>query len=775
MLTDPHYQYGSYTRKHFQSDILYGIVSFADTDAMIAPQFALVKDRWAERHRTSLSPDRLQEYQRHITDAVRAAASEDAFFEQIAACLPPLRRQIFGADTDRMFFMDALDPSGFPGQTDIDQSSRLDELFSTGSGVLFLLQDPRFFSMMQADLLKAQSLGLHTYAAVSLTDGGIFPSPDNLRRLFPGKDLLFSVCEGSLDVLDEDALPEEERLFLLYYGERGLTDCRNLNLPAFVRCVPESLCGKAITGQFLRSGCCALYIPPHFDILPMVPMCRRTLASFRQYALLSRSHGDACYAMSCEELYRYWPETFFSVYDEENSSLPGGTAWPKAGQDTDWYADFCSRRDALLGDMLEQIEGVRRLGGWFTLDQFEKKAVPWSACGGAQGILVHGALIEKKVDAQVVVSDTQPVSPRLFARQHPQGGTRLILNYLFFLTSRLASLYNQLREHRPMERTTIQGGHLDYMLQNNGHRRTETFPLYRKACMALMEDGSFSFFHFRLRGGCCDINGHTLHWEAGDVDPVVPRTISVFTPYLSCPDAGQSKFTYTKPVGENRINLVLLQDQLVCARDGDVLLPCFGVVLSMSRETGIPFLESCGFTAGVDGYYTWSQTPSLSVCLDPPEDFSKEQWCHVRWAYGGGLTLIQHGVSCFQDAETASVHLAGEGWSSPLSAQTQESDIASMVRHPRTAIGLNSKGQLFMLVFSGRSSVTAGADYREMCALARKIVPDVTELMNVDGGGSSLLAIAQEGRLFEYSWPSTSPGSLSGMARPVNSLLSIQL
>ena len=375
----------------------------------------------------------------------------------------------------------------------------------------------------------------------------------------------------------------------------------------------------------------------------------------------------------------------------------------------------------------------------------------------------------------LIISDASPVSPRLYVREHAQGGTHLVLNYLFFLTSRLASLYNQLRKNRPMEQTTIQGGHLDYLLRRDGQERMETFPLYRKACMALMEDGSFSFFHFRLGGGACTINGHALRWEAGDVDPDLPGDTAVFTPYASCPDAGQSKFTYTRPVGANRINLVLLQGAVVCARDGDVLLPCFGVVLSLSRETGLPFLARCGFTPASDGYYVCAAAASVSVCLDPPEGFSQAQWDGVRWAYGGGLTLIHQGISCFSDSDTAAAHLAREGWLSPLSTQTQESDIASMVRHPRTAIGLNSKGQLFCLVFSGRSSVSLGADYREMCALARRIVPDVTELMNVDGGGSALLAIASQGHLYEYSWPSTSPASLSGMARPVNSLFVIHL
>ena len=147
----------------------------------------------------------------------------------------------------------------------------------------------------------------------------------------------------------------------------------------------------------------------------------------------------------------------------------------------------------------------------------------------------------------------------------------------------------------------------------------------------------------------------------------------------------------------------------------------------------------------------------------------------MQWAYGGGLTLIHNGENLFSDDASAAAHLSREGWASPLSSQTQESDVASMVRHPRTAIGLTWQGKLFALVFSGRSSVTAGADYREMCLLAQRLVPDVKEMMNVDGGGSSVLGMVTNGRLIEYSWPSTTPGTPAGMARPIHSLFNIQL
>ena len=135
--------------------------------------------------------------------------------------------------------------------------------------------------------------------------------------------------------------------------------------------------------------------------------------------------------------------------------------------------------------------------------------------------------------------------------------------------------------------------------------------------------------------------------------------------------------------------------------------------------------------------------------------------------------LIKSGESVFRRGEDASGKLALEGWASPLSAQTQESDIAALARHPRTALGRTKDGALFIFVFSGRSSVSAGADYVEMCEIAKRLVPDAYDLMNVDGGGSAVLGFAIGKRFVEYSWPSSSFDSLAGMVRPVNSLFRV--
>ena len=99
----------------------------------------------------------------------------------------------------------------------------------------------------------------------------------------------------------------------------------------------------------------------------------------------------------------------------------------------------------------------------------------------------------------------------------------------------------------------------------------------------------------------------------------------------------------------------------------------------------------------------------------------------------------------------------------------------TLERHPRTAIGTTEKGELVILVYSGRTRHSVGADYREMSEIARRLFPDIKTLMNVDGGGSAVLGMVVNGSFMELSCPSTSSDSCVGMTRPVNTVFYIPI
>ena len=178
--------------------------------------------------------------------------------------------------------------------------------------------------------------------------------------------------------------------------------------------------------------------------------------------------------------------------------------------------------------------------------------------------------------------------------------------------------------------------------------------------------------------------------------------VRLYTPYYSVADGDADRNTYCKPIGEGRINLVIVQDKLICVRRGCVLLPGIGVVVSLEESMGEEFLRTTGLQYLEDGYY--DSNVELTIELEGPSEIDAEDWQQMEWAYGGGLSLILDGESVCDKADM-SKWFAEEGWMSPLSRQTQESSIHTMVKHPRTAIGVTWTGELVVLVFSGRTAI----------------------------------------------------------------------
>ena len=394
------------------------------------------------------------------------------------------------------------------------------------------------------------------------------------------------------------------------------------------------------------------------------------------------------------------------------------------------------------------------------------------------GVMVHSVKV-RKADSSGVISCEAYASVRDMIRRQMGGGEglRIYSNFLFFLTPVLARLYNALRSERPQERIDFEKQHLDYMLVREGDKRTEAFPLFKKACIAMKEDGRFLFFNFRLGGGQITVGKTVLHWTRADVDPedAQRRAVCVFTPYQSRADADRDTASYTKAVGEGRINLVIVQDRIICVRKGDVLLPSIGVVISLDEKTGMQLIQKNDLHLDGDGYADGA-LPAHAVMLDPPDGIAPEEWAQVTWAYGGGLSLILDGRGiCDNDGPGMLRYLEEEGWMSPLSRQTQESALHVPARHPRTAIGMTEAGELVILVYSGRTKRSGGADYAQMIDVARKMYPDIRCLMNADGGGSAMLGMSVGDRFIELSYPSTSLDSCAGMVRPVNTVLCMEM
>lgn len=645
--------------------------------------------------------------------------------------------------------------------TGIDQRAKKVELLEKNDAAIFLLTTPELFENFEEDIRFAEKLGKKVYVCAS--GDGSFDMPDPLQLTAWLGDLrvkwLATTKEGFAYDQDLQKTVDRGAACLLFYGEEGLLHCRDLALDAIVTAHPLGYHAQALCNQMGDPRDNVIYIPRGTDITPYVPIIRQNRLTFRHLCKLWWQYGDSIYGLSVEQLYEAYPEAFVNFYDNGENALP-------VAAEFDGFAAFDENKEKSVAALLNRFSNVTYTAAYFD-ENLAQKPVCFDETQAQPGILVHTVRV-KKAKGAGILQCPKGVVPRVLFAKEGRPGSALVSNFLFFMTPKLGTLYNDLRSDRPYEQTEASSGHLDYKLVWENGKRIETFPLFEKCCIAMTSSGEFLFFNYRLGGGQITLAGQTFRWEKADVDPEDPCEICVYTPFCTAADEEADRETYRKAVGEGRVNLVIFQDRLVCIRQGDVFLPGAGVVISLSPAAAKPLLET--LQPANDGYYHISGL-SLEVFLDGPEEVAPEVWKTVQWAYGGGLSVILDGVGmCDGDMKA---WLRREGWMTPLSRQTQESVYHKSVKHPRTIIGTAENGDLLLLVFSGRTWRSTGANYEEIIGITRQLYPDVKILMNMDGGGSAVLGLAMNGSFMELSFPATSSGSAVGMVRPISTMLYI--
>jgi len=722
-----------YTRSALRTDVLYNSFRFRDVRVTVSKKLlaaTLVNDSFVSGMVSAGIIDGAAQtvYDRAVLEGLSHMDQLDHLSaEDLYRHIHSIRKAVLGTEAvDAYTLLQARQGLDFT-PNGIDQSQRKQRLVAESQNVLFLLTDARFYKLMLSDLEAVRKAGKGTW----VLDSGFVPM-DGIPAL--------------------DTLPESS--CLLVYGEEGLTACRGLTLDAVVHAIPTGFAAQAVTGLWNKEGC-VVYIPKGFDITPHVPLTSKTRLTYRHLAQLE---SDA-YSQDVATLYARHPRLFVNIYENAPTSLPVAPANAASLQ------DFDRRLDGELEAFLGSFDNAQYISTYFD-ENLICRPICYDATQTQGGILVQAARIKRSAGAKVLQCE-KGVTPRQMFRDLALPGTALVSNFLFFMTPKLGVLYNGLRADRPYEQADAASGHLDYMLAYREGRRIETFPLFGKTCIAMTEEGKFLFSNFFMGGGSVDISGISYRWEKEDVN--AENTIRLYTPYHSSADKDADRDTYCKFVGQGRVNVILLREKVTCVRKGDVMLPSVGVVLSLTEEAAAPLLQK--LQPLEDGYYDVSGL-ELTVQLDPPADVEASQWESVRWAFGGGLTLIKDGVGLC-DGDHMSQWFEREGWTSPLSRQTQESNLHSLVKHPRTAIGCAENGDLVVLVYSGRTWRSTGADYREMIAIARQLFPDVRTLMNGDGGGSAMLGLVHEGEFLELSYPSTSAYSCAGQVRPINTVFYI--
>lgn len=645
----------------------------------------------------------------------------------------------------------------------IDQRAKNQELLQNCDAAIFLLTSPELFEIMGEDVEFAENCGKKVYVCASCDGSGDLPDRLQLAAWLGGKPVQWlETCPQGIQYDPAlQAAIDAGKACLLFYGEEGLHHCRTLALDAIVTAHPVGYHAQALCNQLGDSCDNVIYIPKGLDITPYVPIIAQSRLTYYHLAKLWRQRGDSIYGLSPAQLYKLYPDTFVNIYDTLDAY-----ALPICAEGED-FAAFDESKEQSVCNYVNQFDNISYTSAYFDA-HLEQKPICYDETQKQPGILVHSIRVRAAKGAKVIQCP-KGVTPRKLLAGKDFSGAALVSNFLFFMTPKLDILYNHLRKDRPYEQADASGGHLDYMLTWENGVRKETFPLFKKCCVAMTGDGQFLFFNYRLGGGSACIGRSDIRWESADVDPEEPGAVCVYTPFCTADLSEADRESFVKPVGQGRINICILQDRIVCIRKGDVLLPGAGVVISLSQAAGESLLSQ--LQPLQDGYYDVSGL-GLQVCLDGPAELDRDTWSRVQWAWGGGLSMILDGVAMGDDGDMLPWFFR-EGWMSPLSRQTQESVYHQSVKHPRTSIGMAENGDLLLLVMSGRTWRSTGADYEEIIGIARKLYPDVKTLMNMDGGGSAVLGLAENGSFLELSCPATSTGSCVGMVRPINTMLYI--
>lgn len=112
--------------------------------------------------------------------------------------------------------------------------------------------------------------------------------------------------------------------------------------------------------------------------------------------------------------------------------------------------------------------------------------------------------------------------------------------------------------------------------------------------------------------------------------------------------------------------------------------------------------------------------------------------------HADGSYVIGNGSSSFDKLDGADKIISGVGGSDILMSYGKIATISSRdfstIRHPRTAVGYDSTGKLYLVVVDGRQpSVSNGASLSDLASIFYSL--GCTDALNLDGGGSSTVIL----------------------------------
>ena len=789
-ITAPKYKFGSYFRKDFSDYMLHKRFNYFDISLSKRNDDICIADSWM----MNLLSEKLVaqgDYHKFLEDAHSFVAENEYIWdltnEQLYYCLHKVRLSYLNASTVHRYKA-SLVRKALPltlKNGDIFQIEHLEALLHDKGSVIIAVDDLLYTSESIEKALDFLESGKRVYIILkseSLTpiftvrefeklclNSGIrsYYESEQLEIVldyYDGRGFDFRKIQSHLDL--QYAI-EKNDVFLCGFGDDVFLSTHDLKIDAMIFTSPESIFSSSILSAYECDTMSLVYIPAGFNIFTHVSIVEAPEITFSQYAFLDKKYGEHVYKRSISSLKRLYPNFFINIHTDalcKDMELLEGSS-------DNLKRILLSQRNKFQTQIIED-SSTRKSFSVYHEHTGESNEQPDILPEWKNKTLINALLLSKAQNAEVLmVNDYGADSFRSYMRKKGLlEFPRYMCNFMFFTTPNIIDSYNRLRAERPREQIASNCNHIDFY-RVRCEQIKQSFPLYNKACIAKDSDGKFSFFNFSLGAGSIFLDRFCMSWQEKDVNPSAASEIAIYTPQLSSESQYDSSDDFIMRVGSDRLNIVIVGDSIICIRQGDVLLPSVGVVVSISGDLRSSFEKYFTPIFSADGYFEAKQY-ALRISLAPPAALSLEKWERIDWAFGGGISLISNSICVFDEGESFKTHLKQEGWWCPLSMQTQESKVHDENEiHPRTALGSTKDDKFFVIVFSGRSASTRGVSYIEMCKLARLYINDISFMMAVDGGASSFLGFAANSTFIELSHPACTEAGGTGIVRRVNSIL----
>lgn len=538
--------------------------------------------------------------------------------------------------------------------------------------------------------------------------------------------------------IDFSTFSVPENSGFICFGEWFLGANKNLNVDSYVMCTSEEIVTRDACNTSDKKEVQFIYIPKKYNLIEHLECIEISKYNYRVISFIYNKIGEKVYQLAFEDLVDMFPEYFINYKsDYLIDYIP-----MKMKQD--FYID---RIDSIVSYIESRTNGLA----------FDQKVLKDA---NGDDMRVVAVSIDQSLQNKLKVKGFHSATNiREYYRNRGKKEIGIVSNFLFFSTDISMALYNKIRAERVKEQYSVSGWHLDYKLED----AIETVPVYNKACVALTNDGNIVFGQKKLETGEFIVNDYKIKVDETIINQEKPGDISIYTP-MYCKSESDDFRKYSEPVGSKRVNLVFINNDIVCVREGSVLLPNAGVILSFTKDKFSKIIGDYDVRVDENGYYE-----NLPITCRYQSTFAKEH----KWAYGGGMFLIKEGVALSSEDDIIT-SFRKEGWMNALSKQTQGSLTYKNTKHPRTVIGKTKTGDFFIIVCTGRSKYSVGADYLDLINIAKELYTDIEYLMNVDGGASSMLGVTIDGEVIPLTDITYTDDSAAGEIRSLNSIMYLE-